>query len=77
MVDLDQETEHAPSKSQNIANLTQDSAFSNLLSLPHLPIRKTRGREPLVDYSQSHVVTFDVFINHVTKGNGEGSGRRS
>jgi hypothetical protein len=77
MVDLDQETEHAPSKSQNTANLTQDLAFSNLLSFPHLPKRKTRGREQLVDYSQFHVVTFDVFMNPVTKGNGEGSSRRS
>jgi hypothetical protein len=64
-------------KVKNTANLTQDLAFSNLLSLPHLPIRKARGREQLVDYSQFHVVTFDVFMNHVTKGNGEGSSRRS
>jgi hypothetical protein len=28
----------------------------NLLSLPHLPIRHTRGEEPLVDDSQSHVI---------------------
>jgi len=27
------------------------------LSLPYLLARRTNGREPLVDYSQSHVVT--------------------
>jgi hypothetical protein len=29
----------------------------NLLLLPHLPTRCTKGKEPLIDYSQSHVVT--------------------
>ncbi len=33
-----------------------------LLSLPHLPIRKTNGREPLVDYFQSHVVTLEKYL---------------
>jgi hypothetical protein len=28
----------------------------NILSLPHLLARHTKGKEPLVDYSQSHVV---------------------
>jgi hypothetical protein len=28
----------------------------NLMSLPHVLARKTNGREPLVDYFQSHVV---------------------
>jgi hypothetical protein len=27
----------------------------SLLSLPHLPTRRTNGRKPLVNYSQSHV----------------------
>jgi hypothetical protein len=36
---------------------TQEAlAGNNLLSLPHLPTRRTSGREPLVDYLQSHVV---------------------
>ncbi len=49
-------------KSKHSANLTQDLVFSNLLSLPHLPTRKTKGRERLVDYSQSLVVTFDKYL---------------
>jgi len=28
----------------------------NLLSLPYLPTRHTKGEKSLVDYSQSHVV---------------------
>jgi hypothetical protein len=32
-------------------------SFINLLSLPHLPAKKTRRKEPLIDYSQSYVVT--------------------
>jgi hypothetical protein len=34
----------------------------NLLSLSHLPIRKTSDKEPLVDYSQSHVATSDEYL---------------
>ncbi len=33
------------------------SSFANLLSLSHLPTRKTRGKELLVDYNQSHIIT--------------------
>jgi hypothetical protein len=29
----------------------------NFLSLPHLVTRQIRGKEPLVDYFQSHVMT--------------------
>jgi len=32
-------------------------SFINLLSLPHLLARKTIRKEPLMDYSQSYVVT--------------------
>jgi hypothetical protein len=35
----------------------------NLLSLPHLFPRHTRGKEPLVGYSQSHVVAFVEYLN--------------
>ncbi len=42
---------------------TQEAlAGINLLSLPHLLARKTSGREPLVDYSQSHVVTSEMYL---------------
>jgi hypothetical protein len=33
-----------------------------LLSLPHLPTRRTSGKKPLVDYSQSHVVTLEEYL---------------
>ncbi len=33
-----------------------------LLSLPHLPTRRTNGREPLVNYSQSHVVKSKEYL---------------
>ncbi len=36
--------------------------FHNLLSLSHPPARKTSGKELLVDYNQSHVVTFDEYL---------------
>jgi hypothetical protein len=33
-------------------NVTQESMrVYNLLSLPHLPIRHTEGKKPLIDYS--------------------------
>jgi hypothetical protein len=62
MVNLDHEIEHAPLENQNIANLTQYLVFSNLLSLPHFLARKIKGREPLMHYSQSHVMTFDEYL---------------
>ncbi len=41
----------------------------NFFSLPHLLTRCTRGREPLIDYSQSHVVTFIKYVNIPRKKN--------
>ncbi len=35
----------------------------NLLSLRHLPSRRTNGRKPLMDYSQSHVVTLEKYLS--------------
>jgi len=36
-------------------NLTQEfMKVHNLLLLPHLPARHTNGKEPLIDYFQSH-----------------------
>jgi hypothetical protein len=35
----------------------------NLLSLTHLPPRCTRGKEPLVDFFQSHVVISIEYSN--------------
>ncbi len=38
-------------------------SFASLLSLPHLLTRKTRGKEPLVDYNQSYVVTSSEYFS--------------
>jgi hypothetical protein len=38
-------------------------SFANLLSLPHLIIKKTKGKEPLVNYNQSHVNTPNEYSN--------------
>jgi hypothetical protein len=37
--------------------------LNNSLSLPRLHAIHTRGREPLIDYSQSHVVTSTEYLN--------------
>jgi hypothetical protein len=48
----------------NFTNTTQQVlANGNLLLLPHLLARKTHGREPLVDYFQSHVVASKEYLN--------------
>jgi hypothetical protein len=39
----------------------------NLLSLPHLLVRCTRGNEPLIDYYRSHVVTSVEYLSILTK----------
>ncbi len=35
----------------------------NLLLLPHLLARYTKGEEPLINYSQSHVVISSIDLN--------------
>jgi hypothetical protein len=37
-------------------------ALANLLSLPQLPTRRILGKEPLIDYSNSHVVTSNQYL---------------
>jgi len=39
----------------------------NLFSLLHLPTRQTKGKKSIIDYSQSHVVTFDKYLNIMRK----------
>ncbi len=39
----------------------------SLLSLLHLPTRCTQGKEPLIDYSQSHVVTSTNYLSILQK----------
>jgi hypothetical protein len=41
--------------------------LKNLLSLPHLPAKKTCEKEPLVDYIQSHVVTSHKYLQILHK----------
>jgi hypothetical protein len=45
-----------PSPTQGVVEL------GDLLSLPRLPTRRKHGKEPLVDYSSSHVVTSDQYL---------------
>jgi hypothetical protein len=39
----------------------------NLFLLLHLFVRHIKGNEPLVDYSQSDVITFDQYLNIMWK----------
>ncbi len=40
----------------------QVPTLANLLSLPQLPIRRILGKEPLIDYCSSHVVTSNQYL---------------
>lgn len=42
-------------------------SMHNLFSMLRLPTRQTKGKEPLVDYSQSHVVTYDQYLDRMWK----------
>ncbi len=42
-------------------------SMQNLFSMPHLLARQTKGKEPLVDYSQSHVITYDQYLDIMWK----------
>ncbi len=41
--------------------------YSQLDSLPCVPAIQTKGKEPLVDYSQSHVATSYQYLNIMYK----------
>jgi hypothetical protein len=45
-----------PSQTQGVVEL------ADLLSLPRLPTRRRHGKEPLMDYSSSRVVTLDQYL---------------
>lgn len=50
-------------KNQTCLNLIENAlSMHNIFALPQLPIRQTRGNEPLVDHSRFHVVTFDEYL---------------
>jgi hypothetical protein len=47
----------------SIPNHTQGVAeLGDILSLPRLPTKKRHGKKPLVDYSNSHVVTSNQYL---------------
>jgi hypothetical protein len=56
-----------------IPNQTQELPIVlDLQSLPRLLRRRIHGKEPLVHYSMSHVVTYKLIFNSVeAKGNGQ------
>jgi len=37
--------------------------MDNLLSLPYLLAKHIKDKKPLIDYSKSHIVTFDQYVN--------------
>jgi hypothetical protein len=52
------------SKSKKLIGLNQNEevGFAHMLSLPTLPTKRKQGNKPLVDYSNSHVVTLDQYL---------------
>jgi hypothetical protein len=36
--------------------------LKNLLFVPHLPAKKTHGKEPLINNSRSHIVTSNEYL---------------
>jgi hypothetical protein len=55
-------------RNQSPPNLNQEAMrLHNLLSLLHLRTRRARGKKPLIDYSQSHVVTSFEYLNILKK----------
>jgi hypothetical protein len=57
---LDETTKFKNSKSSTQLALTYGCHI--LLSLLHLCAKRTNGREPLINYSQSHVVTSNEYL---------------
>jgi hypothetical protein len=41
--------------------------LKNLLFLPHLPAQKTHEKQPLIDYSRSHIVTSNKYLQILRK----------
>jgi hypothetical protein len=39
----------------------------NMLAFPYIPARPTQGREPLMDYSRSHVVISIQYFGNLAK----------
>ncbi len=69
IVNLDEVILKLVQEIQNPPNPTQEAMrLHNLLSLPHLPPKHIRGKDPLIDYSWSHVVTFVEYL-YITRKN--------
>jgi hypothetical protein len=49
---------------QEVENLKTPLSFANLLSLLCLLIREIRGKKPLMDYNQSHVITNESMVKY-------------
>ncbi len=51
-------------KSKNLigSNQSEEVGFAHMLSLPALPTKRKHGNEPLMDYSNSHVVTLNQYL---------------
>jgi hypothetical protein len=50
----------------------QETPFTiSFMSLPHLPSKQIHGKEPLVDYSQNHVVTLEEYLQIMKQKVGE------
>jgi hypothetical protein len=46
-------------KFQDFPNVTQETMrMHNLLSLPQLIAKQSKGKKPMVDYSKSHVIFY-------------------
>ncbi len=49
----------------------------NLMSLFHLHVIQIKGKELLVDYSQSHVIFNEYLRYHMEKSHGQGPSKRN
>jgi hypothetical protein len=61
---IDEDAPELEVGNNNFTNITQQGlTIGNLFILLHFPSRKTQGRKPLVDYSQSHVVISKEYMS--------------
>jgi hypothetical protein len=44
------------------SNQNEEVRFAHMLSLPALPTKRRQSNEPLMDYSNSHVVTLNQYL---------------
>jgi hypothetical protein len=64
VLDINEGTFEVEAKTKKFKRLNQTTlSTNNLLSLPHLFAKKMNSKDPLVDYSQNHVVTSNQYFN--------------